>query len=217
MHVAAADSSSRPRIPPHAQNEEVAEPPKDVQEIIEKTAQFVARSGPKFEQRVAAREKDNPKFSFLQPDDPYRPFYERKLSELRGDEPEDKDGQGEVQGEVTGIIYPPPDLRAVVDKTAQFVAKNGVQFERRVMATERGKLKFAFLQPDNPYRPYYDHMVKQFESGAETKHLEADAGAAEEAKVEPEKTAAETEEEERLRKVRVGGERAGDLGQGPGP
>lgn len=64
-----------------------------------------------------------------------------------------------------GIIYPPPDLRAVVNKTAQFVAKNGVQFERRVMAAERGNLKFAFLQLDNPYRAYYDFMVSEYQAG----------------------------------------------------
>jgi len=26
-----------------------------------------------------------------------------------------------------GLIHPPPDIRAIVDKTAQFVAKNGAQ------------------------------------------------------------------------------------------
>ena len=29
------------------------------------------------------------------------------------------------QGKVTGVIIPPPEIRAVVDKTAQFVARNG--------------------------------------------------------------------------------------------
>ncbi|RLN81887.1 hypothetical protein BBJ28_00020894, partial [Nothophytophthora sp. Chile5] len=40
-------------------------------------------------------------------------------------------GDATVQGRVTGIIYPPPDIRAVVDKTAQFVANNGRAFESR--------------------------------------------------------------------------------------
>lgn len=30
------------------------------------------------------------------------------------------------QGKVTGVIIPPPEIRAVVDKTAQFVARNGM-------------------------------------------------------------------------------------------
>lgn len=30
-----------------------------------------------------------------------------------------------TQTKAIGIIYPPPDIRAIVDKTAQFVARNG--------------------------------------------------------------------------------------------
>ncbi|KAL6351218.1 hypothetical protein AAG906_031804 [Vitis piasezkii] len=33
-----------------------------------------------------------------------------------------------------GIIHPPPDIRNIVDKTAWFVAKNGPEFEKRIMA-----------------------------------------------------------------------------------
>lgn len=29
------------------------------------------------------------------------------------------------QTHTVGLIHPPPDIRAIVDKTAQFVAKNG--------------------------------------------------------------------------------------------
>ena len=32
----------------------------------------------------------------------------------------------ETQTRAIGVIQPPPDIRAIVDKTAQFVAKNGV-------------------------------------------------------------------------------------------
>lgn len=34
--------------------------------------------------------------------------------------------QVETQTHKIGLIYPPPDIRAIVDKTAQFVAKNGI-------------------------------------------------------------------------------------------
>ena len=33
----------------------------------------------------------------------------------------------ESQTNAIGLIHPPPDIRAIVDKTAQFVAKNGVE------------------------------------------------------------------------------------------
>lgn len=66
-----------------------------------------------------------------------------------------------VQGKVTGIIYPPPDIRAVVDKTAQFVARNGRNFERR-LAGETSSTKFSFLKPSDPYHTYYEFKVNEF-------------------------------------------------------
>jgi hypothetical protein len=32
------------------------------------------------------------------------------------------------QTHAVGVIHPPPDIRAIVDKTAQFVAKNGAAY-----------------------------------------------------------------------------------------
>ncbi|GMF44816.1 unnamed protein product [Phytophthora fragariaefolia] len=66
-----------------------------------------------------------------------------------------------VQGRVTGIIYPPPDIRAVVDKTAQFVANNGRAFESRIVG-ERMSAKFSFLREADPYHAYYEHKVSEF-------------------------------------------------------
>lgn len=63
-----------------------------------------------------------------------------------------------------GLIYPPPDIRGVIDKTAQFVAKCGAEFEQRVLR-EQNHAKFAFLLPNNPYRAYYDNKIKEFETG----------------------------------------------------
>ncbi|KAE9028888.1 hypothetical protein PF011_g1354 [Phytophthora fragariae] len=66
-----------------------------------------------------------------------------------------------VQGRVTGIIYPPPDIRAVVDKTAQFVANNGRAFESRIVG-ERMSAKFSFLRESDPYHAYYEDKVSEF-------------------------------------------------------
>jgi len=71
---------------------------------------------------------------------------------------EDKSNAG------VGLIFPPPDIRGVIDKTAQFVAKCGEGFEQRVLR-EQNHTKFAFLLPNNPYRPYYEHKVKEFKTG----------------------------------------------------
>ena len=37
----------------------------DLKNIIDKSAQFVARNGPEFEHMTKQKQKDNPKFSFL--------------------------------------------------------------------------------------------------------------------------------------------------------
>jgi len=63
-----------------------------------------------------------------------------------------------------GLIFPPPDIRGVIDKTAQFVAKCGPEFEQRVLR-EQNHAKFSFLLQSNPYRPYYEHKVKEFKTG----------------------------------------------------
>jgi len=69
-----------------------------------------------------------------------------------------------AETQTTGIIYPPPDIRGVIDTTAQFVAKHGPEFEQRVLR-EQSNTKFAFLQASNPYRAYFDHRVADFKAG----------------------------------------------------
>lgn len=61
-----------------------------------------------------------------------------------------------------GIIHPPPDIRNIVDKTSQFVAKNGPEFEKRIIANNANNAKFNFLIPSDPYHAYYQHRLSEF-------------------------------------------------------
>ncbi|XP_031285580.1 probable splicing factor 3A subunit 1 [Pistacia vera] len=61
-----------------------------------------------------------------------------------------------------GIIHPPPDIRNIVDKTAQFVAKNGLEFEKRIIANNANNAKFNFLSSSDPYHAYYQHRLTEF-------------------------------------------------------
>ncbi|GLI60020.1 hypothetical protein VaNZ11_002084, partial [Volvox africanus] len=61
-----------------------------------------------------------------------------------------------------GVILPPPDIRAIIDKTAQFVSKNGVEFEKRILSNEKNNVKFNFLVPTDPYHAYYKLRIKDF-------------------------------------------------------
>ncbi|KAK9874570.1 hypothetical protein WA026_005403 [Henosepilachna vigintioctopunctata] len=66
---------------------------------------------------------------------------------------------------VVGIIYPPPEVRNIVDKTASFVARNGPEFEARIRQNELGNPKFNFLNTGDPYHAYYQHKVNDFREG----------------------------------------------------
>ena len=62
----------------------------------------------------------------------------------------------------TGPIPPPPDLQPVIDKTAEYVAKNGDQFETTVIHKHLSDPRFAFLHPWNQYNHYYKTKVSEF-------------------------------------------------------
>ncbi|KAI3921104.1 hypothetical protein MKX01_036083 [Papaver californicum] len=66
-----------------------------------------------------------------------------------------------------GIIHPPPDIRTIVDKTAHFVAKNGPDFEKRIIANNAGNAKFNFLNGSDPYNAYYQHHLSEFRAQKE--------------------------------------------------
>ncbi|WOL04677.1 putative splicing factor 3A subunit 1 [Canna indica] len=67
-----------------------------------------------------------------------------------------------------GMIHPPPDIRVIVDKTAAFVAKNGPEFEKRILANNAGNNKFNFLTASDPYHDYYQHKVAEHRALAQT-------------------------------------------------
>jgi len=67
---------------------------------------------------------------------------------------------------IQGIIRPPPEIRAVADKTASFVAKNGRGFETRIITSAKGKTpKFAFLHDSSPFHAYYEDRIVFFSNG----------------------------------------------------
>ena len=56
---------------------------------------------------------------------------------------------------------PPPEIRAIVDKTAEYVAKNSEKFERTVLERHLSDPRFSFLNPWDPYNYYYE-TTKQY-------------------------------------------------------
>lgn len=54
---------------------------------------------------------------------------------------------------------PPPEIQVTIDKTALYVAKNGAEFEHKLM--EKKSQTFNFLNTDNEYYAYYKKKVKE--------------------------------------------------------
>ncbi|XP_059397986.1 splicing factor, suppressor of white-apricot homolog isoform X1 [Carassius carassius] len=61
---------------------------------------------------------------------------------------------------VAAIIPPPPDIQPVIDKLAEYVARNGVKFESSVRA--KNDPRFDFLQSWHQYNSYYEFKKHYF-------------------------------------------------------
>ncbi|XMA14813.1 hypothetical protein WAI453_007604 [Rhynchosporium graminicola] len=154
-------------------------PPREIKAILEKTAGYVARNGNVFEDRIREKEKHNPKFSFLSPNDSYNAYYLWRLSEI-------KEGRGtavaagragEVEAEPEKPQGPPeppefhfsarmPNISAqdleVVRLTALFVAKNGRQFMTTLSQRETGNYQFDFLRPNHTLHSFFQRLIDQY-------------------------------------------------------
>lgn len=83
------------------------------------------------------------------------------MGEYRPPRPSDKYLQG--------IIYPPRDIRAIVDKTAAYISKtpNAAQLEDKIKDRQKGDPKFQFLDAEDPYHRYYRYMIEKVREDAE--------------------------------------------------
>ncbi|KAJ8042744.1 Splicing factor, suppressor of white-apricot-like [Holothuria leucospilota] len=68
------------------------------------------------------------------------------------------------------VIPPPPDIQPIIDKLAEFVAKNGDEFENSVR--EKGDPRFEFLNSWHSFYPYYEQKKIIFRREAEERQQE---------------------------------------------
>lgn len=59
-------------------------------------------------------------------------------------------------------------LTAILEKTAGFVARNGIVFEDRIREKEKTNPKFSFLNNADPYNPYYLWRLSEIKEGRGT-------------------------------------------------
>ncbi|KAF9091023.1 SF3a splicing factor complex subunit [Mortierella sp. GBA35] len=83
-----------------------------------------------------------------------------------------------------GIIYPPPYIREIADKTAAYVSgsDSGALLEERLRQKEKSNPKFCFLNTTDPYHAYYAFKIQEAKSGKAPRAAELKAEV--EAKVE---------------------------------
>ena len=156
-------------------------PPRDIRAIVEKTAGYVARNGIVFEDRIREKEKHNPKFSFLSPNDAYSAFYAWRLDEVREGRgtavsagrvgeaavvPEPKKPQGPAAPPDFYFSARMPNISAqdleVVKLTALFVAKNGRSFMTTLSQKETRNYQFDFLRPQHSLYQFFSRLVDQY-------------------------------------------------------
>ncbi|KAI4113276.1 MAG: hypothetical protein LQ345_005707 [Seirophora villosa] len=89
----------------------------------------------------------------------------------------------EVSKPPVGVVLPPRDIRAIVEKTAGYVARNGAVFEDRIREKEKHNPKFSFLSTNDAYSPFYAWRLKEVREGRGTA---VSAGRAGEVTVAPE-------------------------------
>jgi splicing factor 3A subunit 1 len=51
---------------------------------------------------------------------------------------------------------------AVIDKTASFVARLGIDFEKKIFDNERNNPKFSFLLQHDRFFSYYQRRIEDF-------------------------------------------------------
>lgn len=164
-------------------------PPPEIRTIIDKTAQFVARNGPEFEYRILENERTNVKFSFLNLTDPYRPYYDKKVEEIRNKdihsyqsletelEAEDIESKEEIQittqlplePPYTFLFYYPEDTLVlpvldmdIIHLTAMFTARNGKHFLSALSERECRNPQFDFLKSSHHLHGYFSKLITQY-------------------------------------------------------
>lgn len=66
------------------------------------------------------------------------------------------------------VVVPPREIRAILEKTAGYVARNGVAFEDRIRQKEIANPKFSFLNQNDAYSAYYLWRLDEIRAGRGT-------------------------------------------------
>ncbi|KAJ2930089.1 hypothetical protein H1R20_g7013, partial [Candolleomyces eurysporus] len=159
-------------------------PPPELKSIIDKTAAYIARSAnpPQFEDKIREGQRHDPKFSFLNPIDPYHAYYRHKVNKVASGEAEEEAAPKAAQGEEAEVTKEPQDLGVeppvpefmlelpnisaidldTMKLTALFTARRGRQFLASLSEREGRNYQFDFLRPNHSLFPCFNRLVDQY-------------------------------------------------------
>ncbi|TEB36152.1 hypothetical protein FA13DRAFT_1727716 [Coprinellus micaceus] len=158
-------------------------PPPEIKSVIDKTAGFVANSDKpeRIEDKIREGQRSDPKFSFLNPVDPYHAYYKHKLAKAASGEKEEgtpraaPTAEAEVAKEPVDIGVEPPTPHFILELpnvspvdldimklTALFTARRGRQFLATLSEKEGRNYQFDFLRPTHSLFAYFNRLVEQY-------------------------------------------------------
>ncbi|CAF1701924.1 unnamed protein product [Brassica oleracea] len=59
---------------------------------------------------------------------------------------------------------PPPYVRCIIEKTAKFVCKHGLEIENRIIASNVKNARFKFLSSSDPYHAFYKRKLYEYQA-----------------------------------------------------
>ncbi|KAH9951387.1 Pre-mRNA splicing factor PRP21 like protein-domain-containing protein [Amylocystis lapponica] len=161
-------------------------PPPEIKSVIDRTANFVARSAnpPQFEDKIRENQRQDPKFSFLNPADPYHAYYRHRMDKVARGELDDEPAPGKeeraqseniveerevdigVEPPVPEFILTIPNISAIdldiMKLTALFTARRGRAFLAALSTREGRNYQFDFLRPTHSLFGYFNRLVEQY-------------------------------------------------------
>ncbi|EEP75637.1 conserved hypothetical protein [Uncinocarpus reesii 1704] len=155
--------------------------PVDLPEEVSKPPEGVVLPPKDIRNRVREKESNNPKFSFLNPGDPYAAFYNWRLNEIKAgrgtavssgraaepvSQPEEEKPKGPEAPPEFHFSARMPNINAldleVVKLTALFVAKRGKSFMTALSQRETRNYQFDFLRPQHSLYQFFTRLVDQY-------------------------------------------------------
>ncbi|PSR88911.1 hypothetical protein PHLCEN_2v5060 [Hermanssonia centrifuga] len=160
-------------------------PPPEIKSVIDRTAKVVARSAnpPQFEDKIRENQRQDPKFSFLNPADPYHAYYRHRMEKVIRGEVDDEPAPGKEEQPTPEAVpekevdmgLEPPIPEFILDVasinaidldimklTALFTARRGRAFLASLSAREGRNYQFDFLRPTHSLFSYFNRLVDQY-------------------------------------------------------